>query len=398
MASDMIALLLDASLAAGVAILAVLVLRRPLRRLAGARAAYAAWIVVPAATVAACLPALPAPAVVEVLDVAGVRAAFAAATSRAAAASPAAWLVWAWFGGALAGAGLLALQQRRFLRRLAARDAGSGDAGENFGPAVVGLWRPRIVLPPDFQSRYTPAEQALVLEHERQHLRRGDLWVQAACALARCLLWFHPLVHLAAARLRFDQELACDTDVLARHPHQRRAYGEAMLKTELAGFGAPVGCHWQSCHPLKERLMMLKQSIPGPARRRLGLALVAALAAAGSLAALASPPASEAKIPVLQAITDADVITPPAYPKAALDAGISGKVMLKVLVRPDGTVGDVQVVRSTPAGVFDEPAIAAARQWKFTPSARTSTGESVVGWVMVPVQFEADGTPPENVQ
>ncbi|MGD3580303.1 M56 family metallopeptidase, partial [Xanthomonas citri pv. citri] len=42
-------------------------------------------------------------------------------------------------------------------------------------PVSVGLWRPRIVLPMDFDTRYSAAERTLILAHERLHLRRGDL-------------------------------------------------------------------------------------------------------------------------------------------------------------------------------------------------------------------------------
>ena len=116
--------------------------------------------------------------------------------------------------------------------------------------------------------------------------------MQALATLLRCVFWFHPLVHVAAARFRFDQELACDAAVVARFPEARRSYGDAMLKTQLAAFGLPLGCHWQSCHPLKERISMLKQTLPGPRRRRVATALVLSLAAAASLAAWAAQPLS----------------------------------------------------------------------------------------------------------
>ena len=32
----------------------------------------------------------------------------------------------------------------------------------------------------------------------------------------QCISWFNPPMHLAASRCRFDQELACDADVMAR--------------------------------------------------------------------------------------------------------------------------------------------------------------------------------------
>src|SRR5690242_9344941 len=57
MTNDLIEALIRANLAGSAAILAVLVMRWPLRRLAGARLAYALWLLVPVIVVAAFLPA-----------------------------------------------------------------------------------------------------------------------------------------------------------------------------------------------------------------------------------------------------------------------------------------------------------------------------------------------------
>jgi hypothetical protein len=141
------------------------------------------------------------------------------------------------------------------------RPAAAFDIVDGHGPAVVGWWRSRIVLPEDFRERYTRGERRLVLAHEIAHLRAATSTRRpspprcAACSgSTRCAL--------AAAQFRFDQELACDAAVLDRFPRGRGRYGSAMLKTQLAGFGLPVGCHWQSSHPLKERIEMLKQPLP----------------------------------------------------------------------------------------------------------------------------------------
>ena len=55
----------------------------------------------------------------------------------------------------------------------------------------------------------------------------------------------------------------------------------------------------------------------------------------------------------------------PEYPLSAMRRGLSGRVRVEFTVRPDGGVADVSVVASTPDGVFEEAAIAAARQWRF---------------------------------
>lgn len=390
MSSELFAQLVQATLLASAAVAVAWLLRSPVRRSLGARAAYALWLLVPAAVVASLLPGSEQAAATFAPPVGAVIAASVATLSPAPSSALASlWLV-AWAAGALGMLALLMGRQIAFRRLLRPGAAAGYEVADHAGPAVIGLLKPRLVLPSDFEQRYTREEQALVLAHEHLHLTRRDLHAQALCSLLRVLFWFNPLVHLGARRFRFDQELACDADVLARHPGSRRAYGTAMVKTQLADFGLPLGCHWQSCHPLTERLAMLKQPLPGTTRRRIGLVFVTVLTAACALTAWAAQPVAKVEIPHLQSTTDADVLTPPKYPKSAVDAGVSGMVWLKVRVAADGSVSEVQVAKSEPAGVFDAVAVEAAKKWKFSPGSRTSTGEPVAGWVMVPVQFSAD--------
>lgn len=57
----------------------------------------------------------------------------------------------------------------------------------------------------------------------------------------------------------------------------------------------------------------------------------------------------------------------PEYPVRARARGLEGAVNLSVLVGEDGSVRDVVVLESEPAGVFDEAAKAAVRAWRFEP-------------------------------
>lgn len=56
----------------------------------------------------------------------------------------------------------------------------------------------------------------------------------------------------------------------------------------------------------------------------------------------------------------------PEYPPLARSARMTGTVVLDAVIRKDGTVSDVKVVKSTNA-LFDQPSIDAVRQWQFTP-------------------------------
>lgn len=291
MANELLELLARAALAGSGAIVVALMLRRPLRRFAGADAAYLCWLLVPVAMLAACLPALRvAPVVVQAMA-----PALKVSTLVAQAVTPDAtgWLDLArlvWLAGMLATAAILAAGQRRFVRSLGALTEQDGvfvAAHARHGPALLGLWRPVIVVPSDFNSRYTVQERALIIAHEQLHAERRDPLANAVLALLQCAFWFNPLMHIAASRFRFDQELACDAGVLARADGQRQAYAAAMLKTQSAGAPALATCHWQSSHPLKERIMHLKQN-PSKTGRLAGRTIVALLACVSIMATVAA--------------------------------------------------------------------------------------------------------------
>ena len=84
-------------------------------------------------------------------------------------------------------------------------------------------------------------------------------------------------------------------------------------------------------------------------------------------------------------------MTPPAYPKAAVENSVSGKVVLRIEVNAEGRATDVKVETSQPQGVFDAAAVEAARKWKFNPAQKD--GKAVAGAVRVPIWFDLD----ENV-
>jgi protein TonB len=56
----------------------------------------------------------------------------------------------------------------------------------------------------------------------------------------------------------------------------------------------------------------------------------------------------------------------PAYPDVAVRAGVQGIVILECSLDPQGRVVDVRVLRGLP--LLTEPAIAAVKQWAYTPT------------------------------
>ncbi len=381
-------------LAVGVVLLAVM---RPLLvRLGGVALAYRSWWLLPMLLVALMLP-LPQVVVLQQVPTLPLKVLPGAIDGVAGQSLP-------WAGLLLAlwalGMGFCLLRdlraQRRFERRmgpLKPRADGSWQASGDPGlPALVGLWRPRIVVGPDFDPRFTAQEQALILQHEHSHLRNGDHWANGALLLARAVFWFHPLLAWAARRFLRDQELACDARTIAAQPTLRGLYASTLLKAQLVHPVAPAVCHWRSQPVLKERIAMLKQSkrkaLPWVSGQMLvvGLCLGMGAVAWASQGSAAGGPAGS----VMDREIEVDKMPPPSYPKSAFEQRQVGVVNLRVEVDAQGHPTDVQVLSATNPGVFDAVSIAAARSWTYRPAVKH--GQPVAGAVKIPITFAMDNT------
>jgi bla regulator protein blaR1 len=97
----------------------------------------------------------------------------------------------------------------------------------DLGPAVVGLLRPRVVVP-GWLSELPEAQQTMVVAHEQSHVEAGDpqLLALALCALV-CAPWNLPL-WWQLRRLRRAIEIDCDGRVLKRGGDPVR-YGDTLL-------------------------------------------------------------------------------------------------------------------------------------------------------------------------
>ena len=112
-------------------------------------------------------------------------------------------------------------------------------------PFVIGIFKPRIILPVGMSAR----ERESVLLHERAHIYRFDYLAKPATFLILTLHWFNPIVWLAFRLFCDDMEASCDERAIRALDREKIAfYGETLLrlgtrKTAFSGGPLAFGEH-----------------------------------------------------------------------------------------------------------------------------------------------------------
>lgn len=94
------------------------------------------------------------------------------------------------------------------------------------GPAVYGLFRPKLYLPDGTADE-------LIVEHEKMHLKRHDTLWRTLALITACVHWFNPAVWFFCRTFFEDTESACDESVLACIGGEEKIkYAKLLLETQ----------------------------------------------------------------------------------------------------------------------------------------------------------------------
>jgi len=97
-------------------------------------------------------------------------------------------------------------------------------------PLIIGLFRPKILLPEQLLQALSEEQLEHIFLHELAHMRRGDLWTSLVITCLQALHWFNPFIWWAFRRMRADGEMACDALVLASlGQHRKITYGKTLI-------------------------------------------------------------------------------------------------------------------------------------------------------------------------
>jgi carboxyl-terminal processing protease len=211
------------------------------------------------------------------------------------------WLLYLWAAGVAAfllplAGGLLSLRRLGRIARpmtdgpalcvlsSAARELGLApsiclvESEQRSIPMTWGLARPVILLP-ECARGWSRERLKMVFLHELAHVRRGDYMTQLFARTVCAIHWFNPLAWLALARMRVEQERACD-DLALAHGFDPADYARHLLaivsrNKPRSGSLAVASAVSSSAH-VEHRLRSILD--PSQDRRALGRRQVAAWA------------------------------------------------------------------------------------------------------------------------
>src|SRR6266851_4199978 len=105
----------------------------------------------------------------------------------------------------------LALQRRMGLDRV----IGYCKCHRLDAPAVLGWFRPAVLLPVRALTALTEEQIEAVIAHELAHIRRFDSFVNLFQIATETLLFYHPAVWWVSGRIRAEREHCCDDEAIA---------------------------------------------------------------------------------------------------------------------------------------------------------------------------------------
>jgi beta-lactamase regulating signal transducer with metallopeptidase domain len=202
-------------------------------------------------------------------------------------------------------------------------------------PAVIGFFRPIVLLPVRALTGLSPEQLEAVVAHELGHIQRCDVLVNFFQVVAETLFFFHPAVWWLNKRIRADREDCCD-DIALTTGGNKLGYAKALAmiaewravpQFAMAATGGPVAARIA-------RLLGVNRADPGA--RTAGM-FTASLVLAGALVtgavsvgwvnpAEAQTPAADAALPAPAAkAAEAALAASPAPAPPAAPAPLAPK-------------------------------------------------------------------------
>ncbi|MGA2574760.1 MAG: TonB family protein [Bryobacteraceae bacterium] len=272
-------------------------------------------------------------------------------------------------------------------------------------PSVVGWIKPVVLVPAATVLGLTPQQLEAVLSHELAHILRHDYLVNMLQTVVETLLFYHPAVWWASARIRQERELCCD-DMAVDASGDAICYARALTRLERLRAATPRLALSSAGGPLSYRIRRLVGDAGwqrGPSKLPGILALSLGLICFALNMQWARGQQPDTPAPALEPTTAAENGIPDEpgvridlggaslihrdeveYPEGAIQKGVQGTVVVEATLDAAGQVSDARVLSGPPE--LRKAALQSVLQWHFTQDAAGGTRQ-----IGIAFQLPADG-------
>ncbi|MGD9157333.1 MAG: TonB family protein [Desulfobacteraceae bacterium] len=275
-------------------------------------------------------------------------------------------------------------------------------------PALFGYLKPRLLFPLGFLNSLGKDELHCVFLHELGHLKSHDIGVSWLVTVLQIVYWFNPFVWYAFYLMRIDQEVACDAYVLSRinqvNPADYAGTIVGLLDRFIRNRQLPsLAGIIENKSQIRRRIALIMTFKKYTYKK--SIASVFMLIAIGLVFFTSSNGLSSVNNDISQKIIKHDSlysgadslaevdhpprpvrVPAPMYPFEAASKGITGRVILKLVVGTDGYAHEPEIFSSEPEGIFDEAALEAVEEYVFQPAEKN--GRAVNCIVRLPIKFD----------
>ena len=127
-------------------------------------------------------------------------------------------------------------------------------------PLTFGVFRP-VILMPKKTDWTNEMELQYILEHEWTHIQRFDLLFKMLLIVTACVHWFNPLVWVMYVLANRDIELSCDETVVHRFGREARAsYAMVLIQMEETRSSFAPFCNHFSKNAVEERITAIMKT------------------------------------------------------------------------------------------------------------------------------------------
>jgi beta-lactamase regulating signal transducer with metallopeptidase domain len=104
-------------------------------------------------------------------------------------------------------------------------------------PAVIGHFKPIVLLPVAILTQLTPQQLEAVILHELMHVRRNDYLVNLLQVACETLFFFNPAIWWLSRSIRSEREHCCD-ELVAAYNQDKVGYAKALVRLEELRLGS----------------------------------------------------------------------------------------------------------------------------------------------------------------